>query len=104
MIDLAHELLLLSQKMLSLAESKEWQVLEDTQNQRLQIIRKLEMEDASSLSKPESEEVANLLKQCRDLERQCEELATYQRTSLTSVHTKMSKGKAMKRAYGAYGR
>lgn len=103
MIDLAQELLSLSQKMRSHAEKKEWQALEAIQAKRLLLVRKLEIEDTHTLTKQESEFVAKLLQESRTLEKECEHLAAAQRNSLMTEHSKVTKGKAMKKAYGAYG-
>ncbi|MCO4758791.1 MAG: flagellar protein FliT [Oceanospirillaceae bacterium] len=101
MIDLAQELLSLSQKMLSCAENKEWQALETIQAKRLLSVQKLEAEESKNLTKAESEIVSRLLHESRALEKQCEQLAAIQRKSFITEHSKISKGKAMKKAYGA---
>jgi hypothetical protein len=101
MIDLAQELLSLSQKMLSCAENKEWQALETIQAKRLLLVQKLEVEDTGKLTKPESESVSKVLLESRALEKQCEQLAAIQQKSFMTEHSKISKGKAMKKAYGA---
>lgn len=102
MIDLAQELLTLSQKMLSHAENKEWEALEEIQTNRSLLVQKLEAEDTSRLTQPDSEAISNLLQESRSLEKRCEQLAAIQRDLLMIEHSNVSKGKAMKKAYGAY--
>jgi len=102
MFDLAQKLLSLSQQMLSCTENKEWKKLSDIQAERAELVRQLDVIDMSALDYQKSTEMGALLLQIRNLEKQCIQLVETQRRSLTAEHTKVSKGKAMQKAYGAY--
>lgn len=104
MLDLAQELLTLSQEMLTLAEQKDWQKLAELQAKREALIKELDALDLSHLNQTQITEFSTLIIQSRELERRCRQLAEAGRDILTSEHRKVSKGKAMQKAYGAYGK
>lgn len=104
MIDLAQELLKQSKNMLSQAEAGEWELVEKTQQIRSNLIQQLEKEPSAGLSKKESETLAQLLFNSRQLEQMCEIHVRKSQKTLTSEHGKLTKGKAMQKAYGAYRR
>ena len=102
MFDLAQKLLSLSQQMLSCAENSEWENLADIQTKRAEIIRQLDTLDLSSLDQPSSVQLSELLTQSRDLEQRCMQLTETAQGKLTAEQVKVSKGKAMRKAYGAH--
>lgn len=101
MFDLAQKLLSLSQQMLTHAQNKDWHQLTESQASRAQIVGQLDKLDISRLSRTDSLEMEQLLTESRNLEKQCIRLAEAERKGLTTAHTKVSKGKAMQKAYGA---
>jgi len=104
MFDLAQKLLSLSHKMLRHAQNKAWPELAKIQSERAQIVRKLEDIDTTRLNQKDSLEIEKLLTKSRLLEKECVQLAEMERKGLTAEHTKVSKGKAMQKAYGAAGK
>ena len=104
MIDLAQELFEQSLKLLSQAEDGAWDFLEETQTVRAALIRQIEKQPTAQLKKTDSELISQLLQESRALEKKCELLVRQRRDSLTSEHGKVSRGKAMQKAYGFNGR
>ena len=101
MFDLAQKLLSLSLEMEHLSQADEWQKVEEIQTQRAALIAQIASSDLSELSEKEARELADLITQSQAAEQRCTQLAERQRGTLTSQHTKVSKGKAMQKAYGA---
>lgn len=101
MIDLAQELLKLSENMLSQAKEGAWNLVEQTQAIRIELIQKLEKKPTTSLNPSDSDAVARLILKSRELEKQCEFIVRKSQNGLTSEHSKLSRGKAMQKAYGA---
>lgn len=103
MFDLAQKLLSLSKEMLFHAQNKDWHQLSQTQAKRAHIVRQLETFEMDRLNQTDSLEMGKLLAESRKLEKRCVQLAETERKGLTAEHTKVSKGKAMQKAYGATG-
>lgn len=101
MFDLAQKLLTLSLEMEHLAQADEWQKVEEIQTQRAALITQIASLDLSVLSAEEARDLTDLITKSQATEQRCTQLAARQRNALTSQHTKVSKGKAMQKAYGA---
>lgn len=100
MIDITRILFELTQKLLSASDQKDWDSVEAIQAQRLALLKQMEAYNPETLPEPVASEVAQMLSEIREIEKHCRALATAQRDELTQAHGKVSKGKAMQRAYG----
>lgn len=101
MFDLAQKLFELSKKMLANAQRNEWEDIPNIQAERQKIIAQLEQSDMSRFTREESAAMEKLLTQSRAIEKQCVELTETAKKGLTNEQVKVSKGRAMQKAYGA---
>lgn len=101
MIDLAQELLKLTEEMLKQARAQAWSEVEALQQQRGVLLS--EIEEASGGLSANSEDVESLralLEAIQSIEGECLRLAKAEKQLLAADHKQMSRGKAMKKAYG----
>ncbi|WP_370298991.1 flagellar protein FliT [Pontibacterium sp.] len=102
MIDLVKKLFELTLEMKALSDNGDWETVEKLQQQRAVLLTHIQDTPFDELTETDTREAARLIKEIKRLETQCEEQATLQRNLLTQKHGKLSKGKAMQKAYGAH--
>lgn len=102
MIDLVKKLFELTHEMKALSEKGDWETVEKVQHQRTVLLTRIQGVSFDELTETDAREAAQLLKETKQLETQCQEQATLQRDLLTKKHGKLSKGKAMQKAYGVH--
>lgn len=100
MIDVAQKLFELTEQLKQKTALDEWDEVEKIQTQRLELLTEISNGQLESISEQTASKVRELLEDARKVEQECEALAAEHRTQLTKEHGKLSKGKAMQRAYG----
>lgn len=100
MLDLAQELWDLTRELQEKTAEKAWQDVEVIQAKRAEILKKIDQALSETSSDETAVEVRQLLESCKKLEAECLANVEHARNALTEEQQKLSRGKAMQKAYG----
>ncbi len=100
MLDLAQELWSLTRELQAKANEKAWEEVEVIQVKRTKILQKIEQALTHLATDKTVAEARQLLERCKQAEAECLSLAEQARNDATKEQQKLSRGKAMKKAYG----